>query len=113
MSSVKYGVGLFVLSVCLGAAVGAEMKPSAGFSLDAKKASQISTDNLDSTTYWGTEGTGSCNTGNLTCSATNRQIGCNATGEYVKCEYTSGDVGWVHCYASGGGVVSEFTDQCP
>ena len=76
-----------------------------------RTASQSAT---DSTSYWSTEGTGSCATGNFTCNSSGRQIGCNATGDYVKCEYTVGDVGWVKCYGhSNDGTTAAFEDQCP
>ncbi len=63
---------------------------------------------------WSTEGSGSCDTGTLTCNASGRQIGCNAQGDYVYCSYETGDVGEVYCYASSDdGSTSSYSDACP
>ncbi len=99
--------------VCMGGSAFAAAS-AASSSLDAQTAAQNEVSApVDSTSYWSTEGSGYCATGNLTCSS-GRQIGCSATGaDYVKCQYTAGDVGWVRCDAVGGGTSSAFSDQCP
>lgn len=76
------------------------------------KGQALTGDFTDSTESWTTEGSVFCSTGILTCSS-GRQIGCNATGDFVRCEYLAGDVGWVRCTGAGGGTIATFEDQCP
>jgi len=119
MQSRKFGALAALFLLVTATAISA---PNAGPSSEArlKAAGDLTIGNEEAsseggraTIYWSTEGSGSCATGNFTCAATGREIGCRAEGAYVKCQYTAGDVGWVHCYAAGGGVTSSFEDYCP
>ncbi len=113
MTTTQLGIAAFAAVAFLGTAFA--QAASASFSNESRTAAASSIDAnkvTDDNTYWSTEGSGYCATGNFKCSS-GREIGCQATGAYVKCEYTKGDVGWVRCQGKTDTTNTVFEDQCP